>query len=92
MGRHAPSGCTDWTERDPAIRRGQFFLPSPLHSLPFQPLFWALTDSPDYVPHLSGPRKYRLSYSIQSQNFGTTGTDFILEYGRTPDSVVFAKG
>jgi hypothetical protein len=58
---------------------------------PIQPRFWIHTDSPDYVPRLDGPGKYRLSYSVVSQNFGSTTCDFILEYGQTPESVVFSK-
>ena len=58
---------------------------------PIQPQFMPITDSPEYWPRLSGPGRYRLSFSVQSQNFGTTTTYFILEYGLTSDSVVFSK-
>lgn len=58
---------------------------------PIQPKFWPITDSPDYLPRLDGPGKYRLSFSVVSQNFGATTTDFLLEYGTTPESVVFSK-
>lgn len=58
---------------------------------PIQPLFWALTDSPDYLPRFSGPGKYRLKFSVQSQNFEGVSADFIFEYGRTHESVIFRK-
>ena len=59
-----------------------FFLPSPI-----QPMFWPITDSPEYYPRLVDPGKYCLSFSVVSQNFGTTTRDFIFEYGQTPESV-----
>jgi hypothetical protein len=58
---------------------------------PIEPNFWPLTDSPEYWPHMGGPGQYRLSFSVVSQNFGTITTDFIFEYGHTPNSVVFCK-
>lgn len=58
---------------------------------PIQPKFWPITDSPDYMPRLGGPGKYRLSFSVVSQNFGAVTGDFILEYAQTPESVVFSK-
>lgn len=58
---------------------------------PIAPRFWALTDSPDYLPRLDGPGKYRLRFSVQSQNFGTISTDFMFEFGQTPETAVFSK-
>jgi hypothetical protein len=63
-----------------------FFLTSPM-----QTMFFLITDSPDYLPGLQGMGKYRLTFSVVSQNFGTTTSDFVVEYGRTPDSVQFLK-
>jgi len=60
-------------------------------SSPIMPEFWPLADSPDYYPRMGGPGKYRLSFSVVSLNFGTITSDFIFEYGQTPESVVFFK-
>ena len=58
---------------------------------PVQPKFSPITDSPDYRLRLGGPGKYGLSFSVVSHTFGTTPSDFLLEYGTTPESVMFDK-
>jgi hypothetical protein len=60
-------------------------------SSPIEARFWMISDSPDYIPRLAGPGRYRLRFSVVSHNFGTATSDFILEYGQTAASIHFAK-
>jgi len=57
-----------------------------LHS-PIQPIFWPITDSPEYYPRLDGSGNYLLNFSVVSQNFGTTTKGFVFEYGASPETV-----
>lgn len=51
------------------------------HSNPTQPWFNVFSDSSQFMPRLSGPGDYRLTYSVVSENFKPAKATFLLHIG-----------
>lgn len=59
------------------------------HTNPINIGFKLFTDSTEYIPHISNPSRYKLTFAVLSQNFEPARESFVLEFGQTLDSVRF---